>query len=188
MQKSNLFSTFAVLVSLAALGFLLYTFNFDDAPQLSLSPQQEIKNIKQSSLWKYQLADVLANQQFTPSDYEGKIIIIESSSPSCPQCVKQQQEILFLKNDLGDSIIAISFITDSGYDTARVQQYAQSNSFDWKFIVSKQANDLLKDSFGSGFLAFSANPIKLICPDGEIINFESGIKSASEIKEKIDSC
>lgn len=188
MQKSNLFSTFAVLVSLAALGFLLYNFNFDSGSQLSLSPQQEIKNIKQSSLWNYQFTDALTNQRFTLSDYEGKTMLIESSSPSCPQCVKQQQQILSVKNELGESVIVISFITDSEYDISRVQQYAQGNKFDWNFVVSKQATDALRDNLGENFLIFSSNPLKIACPDGRIINFESGIKSSSELKDKLNSC
>lgn len=188
MQKSNIFATFAILISLAVLGFLLYNFNFESGPQLSFSPQQEITDIKQSSLWNSQFTDIRTNQQFRLSDFQDKIIIVESSSPSCPQCVKQQREILSLTNDLSNSIIVVSFITDLNYDAERIRQYAENNNFNWYFVSSERTNNILKNDFSESFLIFSANPIKLICQDGKIINFESGIKFFSEIKDKINEC
>jgi len=188
MQKSNLFSTLAIIISLVALGILLFNFNQKIGPQLSPSLQQEIKNIKQSTLWNYQFTDALTSERFVLSDYEGKTMLIESSSPSCPQCVKQQNQILSLKEDLGESILIVSFIVDSEQKIERVQQYAQDNGFYWNFVVSKEANDILRNNFGEDFLTFSSNPIKIACPDGRIISFESGIKSSSEIKANMNSC
>jgi len=98
MEKSNIFSSMAVLVSLLALGFLLYSFNLnDDSAQISFSPEQEITNLRQSSLWNARLTEVLTDTEFSLSESEGRAIIIESFSPSCPQCVKQEQELLALK-------------------------------------------------------------------------------------------
>jgi cytochrome oxidase Cu insertion factor (SCO1/SenC/PrrC family) len=132
------------------------------------------------------LTDVNTDTTFKVSDYQGKKVILESFAVWCPTCTRQQKILKDLHKEIGDQVISISIDTDPNEDANTVKQHAQSNGFDWSYVVApKEFTQSLINQFGVGVVNAPSVPIILICEDHSTRMMPSGIKSVDKLKEEI---
>jgi thiol-disulfide isomerase/thioredoxin len=147
-------------------------------------------NVEKCDDWKeYELTDVLTNQKFKISDFKGKPVLIESFAVWCPTCKKQQDKIIDLHEQVGDSVVSISLDTDPNEDEAQIIAHANKHEFDWIFAVSPpELTQALIDEFGQGVVFAPQAPVVLICGDQSARLLKRGVKSADELKAEIEKC
>ena len=191
MKKKDIISTISISILASILVFFVYNFYYGNFP--SYSPptyHPAIENIKNAWTQNAQFTNLQSSQQFAISDFQNQIILLNSFDPSYPFSLKQHMQIKSLREELGDSVIIISFDMSQNPESHKTLSYLENKGFNWYFAVpSEQNKQLLINDFGISFSSFSSNPIVLICPGGKIVNdFGPNIKTADQIKEKINEC
>lgn len=132
-----------------------------------------------------ELTDVNTENTFKISDYSGQKVILESFAVWCPTCTRQQK-ILKEFHEENKEVVSISIDTDPNEDAGLVKDHAQSNGFDWVYVVApKEFTQSLIDQFGVSVVNAPSVPVILVCEDGSSRKMASGIKSTSELKEEI---
>jgi len=134
------------------------------------------------------LKDILTNHEYKVSDYEDKVVVLETFAVWCPTCRKQQEEIKELIES-GDDSIHISLDIDPNEDEEKVKNHANKNGFDWIFSVAPVSltKDLIEE-FGPTVANAPQAPTIIICPGGSAQLLKNGVKSADELAEVINAC
>ena len=139
--------------------------------------------------WKdVALTDILTGQEYKISDYEDKVVVLETFAVWCPTCRKQQEEIKELIES-GDDSIHISLDIDPNEDEEKVENHANKNEFGWIFSVAPVSltKDLIEE-FGPTVANAPQAPTIIICPGGSAQLLKNGVKSADELAEAINAC
>lgn len=136
-----------------------------------------------------ELIDVQTGKTFTLADFYGKTVLIQPMATWCPNCKKQQHNILEARNaEGGEEILVISISVETTLDEKELLDYAKAEGFDWPFVVA--SDDLLKalvDEFGRSLANPPSTPHFLLLPDGTFTELETGSLSAEEIAEWIET-
>jgi thiol-disulfide isomerase/thioredoxin len=133
-----------------------------------------------------ELRDINSGEMFKISDFKGKPILVESFAVWCPTCTRQQKEIKELHEEVGDDVISISLDTDPNEDESKVRSHAQSNGFDWRYVISPvEVTRALIDEFGSSIVNAPSVPMILICEDLSFRKLGNGVKDVDELKSEI---
>jgi len=143
----------------------------------------------EQALWKdIELENVLTGEKLTISSID-KPILLETFAVWCPTCRKQQDKVKELHEELGDAVISISLDTDPNEDAQQIIDHATRNGFDWFFAISPEdMTRALIDEFGITIVNAPSAPIILLCPGKQGRLLPSGVKSAQELKEAVESC
>lgn len=138
--------------------------------------------------WKTSpLVDVRTEESFTISDFAGKPVLVESFAVWCPVCIKQQQEIQKLHQELGDSFVSISLDTDPNEDAQKVLEAVLDRGFDWRFAISPaELTKSLIDEFGPAIVNAPIAPIILVCEDQSTRFLGRGTKDVEELKAELE--
>ena len=173
---------------------LIGVFYIANIYQKASSSQQDLDELAQEPQvdevdWRdAEVEDVLTGNKIKISDYN-RPVILESFAVWCPTCKKQQDKIKELHEDIGDEAISISFDTDPNEDASQVISHANRHGFDWIFVVSPtEVTKSLINEFGIGVVNAPSAPVVIVCPDGQANFLKSGVKSADEIKQELNSC
>ncbi len=78
------------------------------------------------------LIDVRTSEDFVITDFEGKVILVETIAMWCPTCKKQQMEVkTYLESlDMNKELIVIGLDIDPNENAAALKTYAENNGFD----------------------------------------------------------
>jgi|SRR6056297_1847277 len=139
--------------------------------------------------WKdMELKDVKTGEIFKVSDFEGKTILIESFAVWCPTCLKQQKEVKILTENEDENVIHIALDTDPNEDEQVVLDHIESNGFNWYYAVSPvEYTQALIDEFGVTVVNAPSAPIILVCEDQSARLLRSGVKSADDLQNEINT-
>lgn len=133
------------------------------------------------------LKDVRTGKGFKISDFRGQPVLVESFAVWCPQCRRQQDEIVKLHKDVGDSVVSVSIDTDPNEDEGAVIEHLDRYGYEWRFAIDAGGfAKKLVDEFGVQVVNAPATPIVLVCEDGESRLLEFGIKGPGRLKQAIE--
>jgi len=118
----------------------------DDTPRAKKNNGQEWMNVT--------LEDVTTGEKFTISDFNGKVVVLETFAVWCPTCTKQQKEIKKLHGKAA-GVISITVDIDPNESADKVRSHVERYGFDWPHvgISRKPVLDLspgASDTAGSG--------------------------------------
>lgn len=195
MKKNRAIIISAVIVIVIVLVLIFTLGNNDQQKGLQNQTTEktdnfDLDNAHEKSWAKTTLTNVQNNKKFSISQYKDKKpVLLESFAVWCPTCTKQQNEIKKLHEEIGSKVESISLNTDPSEDAQKVKSHAENNRFTWKYSIapSNMTNKLIED-FTQNFVNAPQSPIALICPDGRAKLLERGVKTSSELKEKINKC
>lgn len=139
--------------------------------------------------WKEaELTSIVTGENFKISDFAGKPVLVESFAVWCPVCLRQQEEINELQEQVGDAVVFVSLDTDPNEDATKIQEYLvkQNYEFDWYFAVApvEVTQSLIKD-FGLMVVNAPSAPVILVCPDQSTRFLDAGVKKVGELEEEI---
>ncbi len=130
------------------------------------------------------LTDVNSGSEYNITDYNGKVVLVETLAMWCSNCKKQQGEVSKLKQELGDKVTYIGFDIDPNENMENLKEYTASNNFDWVYsVVPAEVSSELAALYGNQFLNPPSTPMLIIDSEGEVHPLPFGIKSAEQLKE-----
>lgn len=146
------------------------------------------KNLEsEKPLWfNYELKSI-EGQIIKISDYEGKVVLIESFATWCPSCIRQQQELKKL-HDSNPEIIIIELNTDPNEDKQTVIDHINRYNFSGNYVISPiEFTKFLIDDFGPKIVQAPSVPMILICENGDYQILKSGVKESNELIDSINT-
>ncbi len=136
---------------------------------------------------EFELRDVSSGELFKLSDFEGKVVVLETFAVWCPLCLEQQRHIEQAEQQLAsDDVISVSLDIDPNEDEARVRGHLERNGFGWRFAVApRELSRALSDAFGANVLNPPSTPVIIIDRNGDSHLLRYGIKSAADIVSEV---
>jgi len=136
------------------------------------------------------LTDVLTGKSFMISDLKGKVVLVETMAQWCPNCKKQQQQVLELHKlvDNNPDLVTIVLDVDPNENADQLKKYAESNQFTWIYaIASTELSKNLADLYGTQFINPPATPMLVIDRKGTVTVLPLGtIKSAGDLQKAVE--
>jgi len=135
------------------------------------------------------IIDASTGKSFTVSDLKGKVVLIEGMATWCPSCWAQGIEIKKLYELLGKDtdLVTISLALDTNEDAQALIEYSKIDNFQWQFVTSTlpMYHDL-GNRYGALYLDPTLGPFLVVDRKGNVTNFESGLKTAADLKKMLD--
>ncbi len=133
-----------------------------------------------------ELRDIATDQPFRISDFNDKVIVIETMVMWCEACVRQQEEIAKARASLGNGVVFITIDIDTNESDSIIKQHMDRYGFDWIYVLaSSELNYQLQSELGASMLSPPMSPIAII-DKGQVIRLlERGHKSAEELIAEI---
>ena len=130
------------------------------------------------------LTNVHTGEQFTISEFKGKVILVENLAMWCSNCKKQQEQVKALHDQLGmdSDLISIGLDIDPNEVADDLKRYTSNNGFDWIYSVAPvEVVNEIGNLYGAQFLNPPSTPIIVIDRKGEVHLTPFGIKSADDL-------
>lgn len=144
---------------------------------------------KELPLWfSQELKDINTGTFFKITDFEEKVILVETMAVWCPKCLTQQQEVAKLKILFGDrdDFVSIGIDIDPNENEGLLSSHVKKYGFDWIFaIASKSVIDEIGALYGAQYLNPPATPMLIIDKQGVQHLLPFGIKSAEELQKAL---
>jgi cytochrome oxidase Cu insertion factor (SCO1/SenC/PrrC family) len=135
------------------------------------------------------VVDAKTGKSFTVSDLKGKVILIEGMATWCPSCWKQGKELKKLYGLYGkdSDLVIISLSLDIQEDARALIDYSKIDNFEWQFVTSTipMYHDI-GNRYGALYLDPTLGPFLVVDRKGNVTHFESGLKTAAELKSMLD--
>jgi len=135
-----------------------------------------------------EVLDVNSGETFTVSDFEGKVVLVETLAMWCSNCMKQQQQVKLLHEKLSNEtdFVSVGLGIDINENLDDLKQYTEKNGFDWVYTVAtKEMAQEIGSLYGNQFLNPPSTPILLIDKSGEVHILPFGIKSAEDLEAAV---
>jgi cytochrome oxidase Cu insertion factor (SCO1/SenC/PrrC family) len=150
----------------------------------------QASTVEPAPLWlSVPVVDAKTGKSFTVADLKGKVVLIEGMATWCPSCWAQGREIKKLYNLLGKDtdLTIISLALDSKEDAQTLNDYAKIDGFEWVFATSSlpMFHDI-GNRYGALYLDPTLGPFLVVDRKGYVTHFESGLKTAAELKNILD--
>ena len=126
---------------------------------------------------------------FTPADFAGQPVIVETFATWCSNCRSQLGSTQQAAVELGDDAVVLALSVETSLDPARLRTYADENGFaDMRFgVLDAEALATLSDRFGNSVLNPPSTPKFLIAPDGTVGEMTTGPESPDELLAAVDA-
>lgn len=120
---------------------------------------------------------------FTPADFGGQPVIVETFATWCSNCRAQLERTQQAAAQLGEDAVVLGLSVETSLDPAQLTAYADDNGFgDIRFgVLDGRALATLSDHFGNSVLNPPSTPKFLISPDGIVGEMTTGPESADEL-------
>ena len=149
----------------------------DDTPRAKKNNGQEWMNVT--------LEDVTTGEKFTISDFNGKVVVLETFAVWCPTCTKQQKEIKKLHGKAA-GVISITVDIDPNESADKVRSHVERYGFDWPYAVAPPAfTKSLVEEFGTVVASAPSAPVIVISEDGSARLLGRGVKSADKLAAEL---
>ena len=135
-----------------------------------------------------QLEDVNADMVFQVSDFQGKVVLVETMAVWCSTCFRQQQEVIQLHEMLGerDDFVSLGINIDPNEDEVKLRSYIQENNFFWKYVVaSDELINEIGELYGAQYLNPPSAPMLIIDKQGEEHLLPFGLKRAEDLQQSL---
>jgi hypothetical protein len=134
--------------------------------------------------FEHTFTDARTGEPFKISDFQGKVILVETLAQWCSNCMKQQLQVYDLHQLLGerDDFISIGLDIDPNEDLASLNSYVKNNGFTWLYGVSPaEVSREIANLYGDQFLNPPSTPMLIIDRQGQAHELRFGIKNADEL-------
>lgn len=136
-----------------------------------------------------ELVNVRSGESFTLTDYQGKVVLVETMAIWCTNCLQQQKQVLELHEMLGerDDFISLGLDIDPFEQAPDLKTYVENNGFHWVYAVSpKETSQELSQLYGQQFLNPPSTPMLIVDRHGEAHPLPFGIKSAADLQQALE--
>lgn len=175
-----------VITSVVVVGFVL-------GLTLASSPNDSTSNSTSSSSSSFESDIDLGQSRAAPdwgllmsngevlqlSSLEGKFVIIDLMSLSCPACETQNGELESLLSSMGDRIHVVSLSVDVSTTVSQMENYKEENSLSWSHGLD--TNSVFTQYFNLRYTP----TIVVVDDDGYFRMYHEGVWKASEIQQTL---
>jgi thiol-disulfide isomerase/thioredoxin len=136
------------------------------------------------------LQDAATDAPFEISDYNGKVVLVETMAVWCTNCRAQQEEIQGLESEMMDQthdLVIVSLDIDPNEDSGTLKKYVQTTGFGWTFAVAPP--ELIRkigNTYGDQFLNPPSTPVLIIDREGVAHPLPFGIKSTQDLNKAVE--
>ncbi len=113
------------------------------------------------------------------SNLEGTFVLVDLMQFSCSACETMNEEIIILRESMGDSIIVISLIVSTNVDLSDVSDYKSSRGLDWDHGID--TNNVFSEYFNVRFTP----TLVLIDDEGYFRMNHEGVWTSSQVQELV---
>jgi hypothetical protein len=148
----------------------------------------EAESMNVPDWFKAELADARSGGAFKVSDFQGKVVLVETLAMWCSNCLKQQKQVLALHDLLGerDDFVSLGIDIDPNENATALKTYIEGNGFDWLYTVApREVAREIGQLYGDQFLNPPSTPMLIIDRHGEVHILPFGIKSAESLLEAL---
>jgi peroxiredoxin len=133
------------------------------------------------------LKDVLTEEVFTISDFNGRTVLLETFAVWCPTCKRQQKEIAVLLEQIDENIVVISLDVDPNESEKQVKDHAEKLGHDWYHAISPpELTQLLIRQFGTAVVVAPSAPVIIIDKAGQARLLKRGVKTAKQLARELE--
>ncbi len=135
-----------------------------------------------------EMVDVRSGESFRITDYQGKVVLVETMAIWCSSCLRQQQQLKALHDLLGEreDFISLGLNIDPNEEAGMLKEYTEQNGFDWIYAISPtEVSRELGQLYGAQYLNPPSTPILIIDRHGEVHTLPFGIKSAEDLSSAL---
>ncbi len=154
------------------------------------TPEAMVDEMMEAPAWfGAALTNVSSGEDFTISDFKGKVVLVETLAMWCPSCKRQQIQVKALHEALGmdEDLVSIGLDIDPNENAADLKAYTEANSFDWIYAVAPaEVSREIGALYGDQFLNPTSTPILVIDRHGEVHPMPFGVKSAADLQAFIE--
>jgi thiol-disulfide isomerase/thioredoxin len=132
-----------------------------------------------------ELTDVNTGSTFKVTDFEDKVVLVETMAVWCPLCLQQQKQVQALLESLGDrdDFVSLALDIDPNEDAAFLQAHTDKNGFDWLYAVAPaDVSREIGQLYGGQFLNPSSTPMLIIDRHGQVHPLPFGVKDAQTLQ------
>lgn len=137
-----------------------------------------------------EMNDVLTGEPFTIGDFAGKVVLLETMAVWCPTCQRQGNEVVRLRELLGDpdDFVSVSLDVDMGEDEALLKRYAEKLGYDWRFAVAPlHVARALGNLYSAQYLNPPLSPMLIIDREGNVLGLPFGsVKDAESLQRVLE--
>lgn len=155
-------------------------------PVVDATDEVMVESTGESPAWlNADLVNIKTGETFTIDDFAGKVVLVENLAMWCPTCLKQQQQVKLLHEQLGvdSDLISIGFDVDQNEEAEDLKAYIESNGFDWYYAIpSLEVVREIANLYGANFLNPPLTPVLIIDRQGVVHPMNMGLKSAEDLK------
>jgi len=155
-------------------------------PVSEMTAEVITEEAKESPAWlSSDLVNVKTGETLKLTDFAGKVVLVENLAMWCPTCLKQQEQIRLLHEQLGEDsgLVSIGFDIDQNEKAEDLKKYVESNGFDWIYAVpSLEIVREIANLYGANFLNPPLTPVLIIDRQGVVHPMNMGLKSAEDLK------
>lgn len=151
-------------------------------------PETEVPTADLPDWYSWQLEDVSSDMVFKVSEFQGKVVLVETMAVWCSTCFRQQQEVIQLHEMLGerDDFVSLGINIDPNEDEAKLRSYIQENNFFWKYVVaSDELINEIGELYGAQYLNPPSAPMLIIDKQGEEHLLPFGLKRAEDLQQSL---
>lgn len=135
-----------------------------------------------------ELIDVSTGETVVLTDLKGKVVLVETMAIWCSNCLRQQNEVKALHEDLGarEDLVTLVLDVDPNENTADLREYAARHGFTWTYVVApREVAREIGQLYGDQFLNPPSTPMLIVDQQGAVHLLPFGRKSAADLKEAL---
>jgi thiol-disulfide isomerase/thioredoxin len=135
------------------------------------------------------LSNAATADSFTIQDFKGKVVLVETMAIWCSTCLRQQQEVKALHEQLGerDDFVSVGIDIDLNENVDDLKAYTAKNGFDWTYTVATPAVAReIGNRYGQQFLNPPSAPMFIIDRQGAVHPLPFGVKSAADLHKALE--
>jgi len=138
--------------------------------------------------YRAELTDVRTGDTFTLADFQGQIVLVETTAVWCALCLQQQMHERSLLEQGIAGVVFVSLDIDPNESAEVLAKHAAKHHFDWRFAIApREVARALQEQFGGNVLHPPAVPLILIDGRGRARLLPLGVKSADFLAEELAS-
>lgn len=154
-----------------------------------MEPHDQEASAMMPGWFSVSLTDVRSGESFQIADFKGKVVLLENMAIWCSTCLRQQNQVVDLHNQLGEreDLISIGIDIDPNEDAAMLKQYIEEKGFDWRYAVAPvEFSREIGQLYGAQLLNPPSAPMLIIDRKGNVHLLPFGVKSAEDLIQALE--